>query len=97
MYNNINGLLLVDGQFLVAYAEGSGDNLSEEDLANGMKDYVLVSTYQLNQDGDNLSLAPEDSGDLMLPELVARYEDEDLEARVLDFAGFAEMDYIKLR
>ena len=58
---------------MVVAAEGSGDNLWEEDEKQGYKDYAMLSLYSM--DGDELALV--DSGQMMTTKLIADMTDDE--------------------
>lgn len=60
-------IYLPETKLLIASQEGTGDNLTNEDVANGLKDYWLSSLYEL--EGENITL--KDSAQIMTSRLVA--------------------------
>lgn len=58
---------------MVVAAEGSGDNLWEDDEKQGYKDYAMLSLYSM--DGDELALV--DSGQMMTTKLIADMTDDE--------------------
>lgn len=68
---------------MVVAAEGSGDNLWEEDEKQGYKDYAMLSLYSI--DGDELALV--ESGQMMTEKLIADMTDEEYIERLEDYWG----------
>ena len=58
---------------LAVVNEGAGDNLWEEDEAQGYKDYAMLSLYSI--DGDELTLM--ESGQMMTTKLIADMTDDE--------------------
>lgn len=54
---------------LVCVEEGCGDNLLPEDRAEGLLDYLEITTYSL----DDTELSEDDGGELMLPYMVQEH------------------------
>lgn len=81
---------------LITAVEGTGDNLSKQDIKDGFTDYVMTSVYK--QDGEDIELV--DSGQMMskipIAELYVRWqdgEDDNLVDRLLDYWGCSGDDY----
>lgn len=81
---------------LITAVEGTGDNLSKQDIEDGFTDYALTSVYK--QDGEDIELV--DSGQMLsktpIAELYERWqdgEDDNLVDRLLDYWGCSEDDY----
>lgn len=84
---------------LVFIQEGTGDNLSEEDMEDGMEDYIDYTSYYL-EDGE---IEEQDGGELLFPYLIEDhyacladaipevlgdlYEDPTKEVQILQFKG----------
>ena len=66
---------------LITAQEGSGDNLSEEDVKDGLVDYFMTSVYE--QRGDELSLR--DAGQLLTSKPIAEMTEEEKIQRVLEY------------
>lgn len=66
---------------LITAQEGSGDNLSEEDIKDGLVDYFMTSVYE--QRGDELSLR--DAGQLLTSKPIAEMTEEEKIQRVLEY------------
>ena len=79
---------------LITAVEGTGDNLTDEDIAEGYNDYVMTSIYK--QEGEELIL--EDGGQMLTKEMIKDMEIEDLAQRVVDYwtDGNAEADWVVL-
>lgn len=79
---------------LITAVEGTGDNLTDEDIADGYNDYVMTSIYK--QEGEELIL--EDGGQMLTKEMIKDMEIEDLAQRVVDYwtDGNAEADWVVL-
>ena len=76
---------------LITIVEGTGDNLTDEDIQNGCVDYVMTSVYRV--DGEDIVL--EDAGQMLSDTLIKDLEEDELVRRVLDFWGFEEEDWLK--
>ena len=79
---------------LITAVEGTGDNLTKEDEAEGLKDYMMTSIYSVSEDEITL----EDAGQMMTSELIADLELEDRAKRLLDFWGYTDdsLDWVML-
>lgn len=69
---------------LITAVEGTGDNLLDEDIAEGLKDYMMTSIYKV--DGEDVEL--EDGGQMMTSEYIKDLETEEIAHRVLDYWGY---------
>lgn len=81
-------------QQIIKISEGSGDNLSEEDMEDGYVDYIYYEQYSRE-----CSFPEVDGGMIMLTELFQEKYDSTIECvpDVLDMAfGDACMNYILL-
>ena len=56
---------------IITAVEGTGDNLTAEDEAEGMKDYWMSSVYE--QDGEELNLV--DAGQIMTSKVIKEMDD----------------------
>lgn len=74
-------LWIKDDYQLITVQEGSGDNLSKEDIKDGLVDYFMTSVYE--QRGDELSLR--DAGQLLTSKPLAEMTEEEQIQRVLEF------------
>ena len=66
---------------LIVAQEGSGDNLSSEDIKNGYVDYYMLSIYE--QDGDELKLV--DGGQLLLDTPIKDLDFDDRVEEILEY------------
>jgi hypothetical protein len=66
---------------LITVVEGTGDNLFDEDIADGYNDYVMTSVYK--QEGEELIL--EDSGQMLTKEMIKDMETDELAKRAVDY------------
>lgn len=66
---------------LIAAQEGTGDNLLDEDIAEGLKDYMMTSIYEI--DGEDIKL--QDAGQMMTSVLIKDLETEDVARRLLEY------------
>ena len=84
-YMNTRDVVIVDTKqrCMVVAAEGTGDNLLDEDEEQGYKDYAMLSLYSI--DGDELALV--DSGQMMTEKLIADMTDEEYIERLEDYWG----------
>lgn len=79
---------------LITAVEGTGDNLTKEDEAEGLKDYMMTSVYSV--DGESAEL--EDGGQMMTSEYIKDLELEEVAQRLLDFWGYTDdsLDWVML-
>ena len=79
---------------LITGVEGTGDNLTKEDEAEGLKDYMMTSVYGV--DGEDVVL--EDGGQMMTSEYIKDLELEEVAQRLLDFWGYTDdsLDWVML-
>lgn len=84
-YMNTRDVVIIDTKqrCMVVAAEGTGDNLLDEDEEQGYKDYAMLSLYSI--DGDELALV--DSGQMMSEKLIADMTDEEYIERLEDYWG----------
>ena len=71
---------------LITAVEGTGDNLLDEDIAEGLKDYMMTSIYKV--DGEDVEL--EDGGQMMTSEYIKDLEPEEIAHRLLDYWGYTD-------
>lgn len=84
-----------DADVLITAKEGTGDNLWEEDIANGFNDYIMTNVYKR----DGYEFVEEDGGQLLTSEMVADLDQDEIVKRLLDYWGYTEeagFDYIIL-
>ena len=79
---------------LITAVEGTGDNLTKEDEAEGLKDYMMTSVYSVSEDEITL----EDGGQMMTSEYIKDLETEEVAQRLLDFWGYTDdsLDWVML-
>lgn len=84
-YMNTRDVVIIDTKqrCMVVAAEGTGDNLLDEDEEQGYKDYAMLSLYSI--DGDELALV--DSGQMMTEKLIADMTEEEYIERLEDYWG----------
>lgn len=84
-YMNTRDVVIIDTKqrCMVVAAEGTGDNLLDEDEEQGYKDYAMLSLYSI--DGDELALV--DSAQMMTEKLIADMTDEEYIERLEDYWG----------
>ena len=87
-------LFIRDINKLITAVEGTGDNLTKEDEAEGLKDYMMTSVYGI--DGESVEL--EDGGQMMTSEYIKDLETEEVAQRLLDFWGYTDdsLDWVML-
>lgn len=85
-------IITKDTEKLITIAEGTGDNLTDEDIEDGYTDYVMTSVY--NVDGEDIVL--EDSGQMLSQTPIEDLEEDELVRRVLDYWGLGEEDWTKV-
>lgn len=81
-------LFIRDINKLITAVEGTGNNLTKEDEAEGLKDYMMTSVYGI--DGEDVVL--EDGGQMMTSELIEDLELEEKARKLLDFWGYTDED-----
>lgn len=74
---------------LVATQEGTGDNLFDEDIKEGIVDYWLPSVYQ--QNGEEIVLV--DSGQIMTSTLIKDMDMGEKIQRVLEYWDMTDGEY----
>ena len=84
-------IITKDTEKLITIQEGTGDNLTSEDIADGYTDYVMTSIYEV--DGEDINL--KDSGQMLSKTPIADLEEDELVRRVLDYWELGEEDWIK--
>lgn len=84
-------IITKDTERLITIVEGTGDNLTAEDIKDGFVDYVMTSIYRV--DGEDIVL--EDGGQMLSKTPIKDLEEEELVRRVLDYWGLGDEDYIK--
>ena len=84
-------IITKDTERLITIVEGTGDNLTEEDLKDGFVDYVMTSIYRVEDD----EIVLEDGGQMLSMTPIAELEEEELVKRVLDYWGLGDEDWIK--
>lgn len=87
-YMNTRDVVIVDTKqrCMVVAAEGTGDNLLDEDEEQGYKDYAMLSLYSI--DGDELALV--ESGQMMTEKLIADMTEEEYVERLEDYSGLSK-------
>lgn len=80
-----------DTEKLITIVEGTGDNLTDEDIKDGYTDYVMTSVYRV--EGEDIVL--EDGGQMLSKTPIADLEEDELVRRVLDYWELGEEDWIK--
>ena len=84
-------IITKDTEKLITIVEGTGDNLTDEDIKDGYTDYVMTSVYRV--EGEDIVL--EDGGQMLSRTPIADLEEEELVERVLDYWGLGGEDWIK--
>lgn len=84
-------IITKDTEKLITIVEGTGDNLTDEDIKDGYTDYVMTSVYRV--DGEDIVL--EDAGQMLSQTPIEDLEEDELVRRVLDYWGLGEEDWIK--
>ena len=74
---------------LVATQEGTGDNLFDEDIKEGIVDYWLSSIYQ--QNGEEIVLV--DSSQIMTSTLIKDMDMEEKIQRILEYWDMTDGEY----
>lgn len=76
---------------IITAVEGTGDNLTDEDIKDGYIDYFMTSIYK--QEGEEIELA--DGGQLLTITPIKDMEQEEQVKRLLDYWGLSG-DYVVL-
>lgn len=84
-------IITKDTEKLITIVEGTGDNLTEEDIEDGYIDYVMTSIYRV--EGEDIVL--EDGGQMLSQTPIEDLEEDELVRRVLDYWGLGEEDWLK--
>ena len=84
-------IITKDTEKLITIVEGTGDNLTDEDIKDGYADYVMTSIYRV--EGEDIVL--EDGGQMLSQTPIADLEEDELAKRVLDYWGLGEEDWLK--
>ena len=84
-------IITKDTEKLITIVEGTGDNLTDEDIKDGYIDYVMTNIYHM--EGDEIVL--EDGGQMLSRTHIEDLEEDELVRRVLDYWGLGEEDWIK--
>ena len=84
-------IITKDTEKLITIVEGTGDNLTDEDIKDGYTDYVMTSIYRV--DGEDIVL--EDGGQMLSKTPIEDLEEDELVARVLDYWGLVGEDWLK--
>lgn len=84
-------IITKDTEKLITIVEGTGDNLTEEDIEDGYIDYVMTSIYRVEGEG----IVLEDGGQMLSQTPIEDLEEDELVKRVLDYWGLGEEDWIK--
>lgn len=82
-YMNPKDMVIIDTKqkCMVVVSEGTGDNLLDEDVEQGYKDYAMLSLYTI--DGDELALV--DSGQMMTDKLIADMTDQEYAEQAMSY------------
>lgn len=84
-------IITKDTEYLITVVEGTGDNLTDEDIKDGYTDYVMTSIYEV--DGEDINL--KDSGQMLSKTPIEDLEEDELVRRVLDYWELGEEDWLK--
>ena len=84
-------IITKDTEKLITIVEGTGDNLTDEDIKDGYIDYVMTSIYRV--DGEDIVL--EDGGQMLSQTPIKDLEEDELVKRVLDYWGLGGEDWLK--
>lgn len=84
-------IITKDTEKLITIVEGTGDNLTDEDIKDGYTDYVMTSIYRV--DGEDITL--EDGGQMLSQTPIKDLEEDELVNRVLDYWGLGGEDWLK--
>ena len=84
-------IITKDTEKLITIVEGSGDNLTDEDIKDGYIDYVMTSIYKV--EGEDIVL--EDGGQMLSQTPIKDLKEDELVNRVLDYWGLSGEDWLK--
>lgn len=84
-------IITKDTEMLITIVNGTGDNLTAQDEADGFVDYVMTSIYDV--DGEDIKLR--DSGQMLSRTPIEDLEEDELVSRVLDYWGLGGEDWLK--
>ena len=84
-------IITKDTERLITIVEGTGDNLTDEDIKDGYIDYVMTSIYRV--EGEEIIL--EDGGQMLSQTPIKDLEEDELVSRVLDYWGLGGEDWMK--
>lgn len=84
-------IITKDTEKLITIVEGTGDNLTDEDIKDGYTDYVMTSVYYV--DGEDIVL--EDAGQMLSQTPIANLEEDELVRRVLNYWDLSGEDWLK--
>lgn len=84
-------IITKDTEKLITMVEGTGDNLTDEDIKDGYTDYVMTSVYRV--EGEDIVL--EDSGQMLSQTPIEDLEEDELVRRVFNYWGLGEEDWTK--
>lgn len=84
-------IITKDTEKLITIVEGTGDNLTDEDIEDGYIYYVMTSVYRV--EGEDIVL--EDGGQMLSQTPIKNLEEDELVRRVLDYWGLGEEDWMK--
>ena len=73
-------MIILTEDNVITLQEGSGDNLSQEDVDNGYVDYFMSSVYE--QQGDELVLV--DGGQILTKTPISEMEEDEIYETVFD-------------
>ena len=78
-------IYLKDRGLLITVAEGTGDNLTDEDIADGYIDYVMTNIYEQN----GYELTEIDGGQMLSQRVIANMDSDELANRLLDYWDYS--------
>ena len=76
-------MIVLTQDYVIAVAEGDGDNLHQEDIDNGCVDYLYTTVYK----EEHGALEEVDGGDILTEKLVKEMDAPEIAKRVADFWG----------
>lgn len=87
-------MIILTEDNVITLQEGSGDNLSQEDIDNGCVDYFMSSVYE--QQGDELVLV--DAGQILTKTPISEMEEDEIVETVFGFwDGCERQNYTLVR
>lgn len=82
-------VIYIKPSLYITVVEGTGDNLTGDDMEHGYRDYVMTNIYE----HEGCDLNEIDGGQMLSSTMIADMTDDELANKVLDFWGYKDKDY----